>query len=213
MKVSYSTAQLLDSSIVIVNLIAFAVLCHQFLLAAFACMTLAAYFIQREVRSLKAWATLLGLSFPTSNWKTLLFMGLGLLTGLFLGFLYRQHLETTLWPKAFVWFGLMAATIGAGEELIYRGYVQGVWRKKNKLAAILIAAFAHTAYKVALFLLVPIAVEIDFLFLIKWTFLVGLLFGGLREWSGSIVPVVLAHAVFDILVYSNEGYVPWWVWG
>ncbi|MCK5693629.1 MAG: CPBP family intramembrane metalloprotease, partial [Bacteroidales bacterium] len=52
----------------------------------------------------------------------------------------------------------------------------------------------------------------DFFYLIFWTFLGGLLIGTLRELSGSTIPPVIAHAVFDIILYGGLAIAPVWVW-
>jgi hypothetical protein len=37
--------------------------------------------------------------------------------------------------------------------------------------------------------------------------------GLMRHFSGSVLPAVTAHVLFDILVYGDWAQAPWWVWG
>jgi membrane protease YdiL (CAAX protease family) len=46
-----------------------------------------------------------------------------------------------------------------------------------------------------------------------WTFVGGVVLGLLRQISDSVVPPIVAHAVFDLLVYGALVRAPWWVWG
>jgi len=79
--------------------------------------------------------------------------------------------------------------------------------------AVMLAAAAHTAYKAALFAFPPEGVVIDLEFLAVWTLIGGVVFGALRELSGSVLPPLAAHVVFDIVVYGGSVQAPWWVWG
>jgi hypothetical protein len=38
------------------------------------------------------------------------------------------------------------------------------------------------------------------------------IFGLLRQVSGSVAPSMVAHAAFDLLVYGALARAPWWVW-
>ncbi|MEA3367740.1 MAG: hypothetical protein U9R68_06475, partial [Planctomycetota bacterium] len=81
------------------------------------------------------------------------------------------------------------------------------------LAAVVLAAGAHTAYKAALFVWPPAGIEIDYGFLILWTLAGGVAFGALRAWAGTVWPAVAAHVAFDIVAYGDAAEAPWWVWG
>ncbi len=111
-------------------------------------------------------------------------------------------------------FVLLACLIGMAEELVYRGWMLG---RLSSLGwpAVVIAAVAHAAYKTALFAWPPEAVTsvFDLAGIALWTALGGLMLGGLRVMSGSVLPAMLAHAVFDAVVYSAYAKPPWWVWG
>jgi membrane protease YdiL (CAAX protease family) len=52
----------------------------------------------------------------------------------------------------------------------------------------------------------------DLYFLGLATFLGGLLFGTLRQWSANILPALAAHIFFDLTVYGGYLHAPWWVW-
>ncbi len=54
--------------------------------------------------------------------------------------------------------------------------------------------------------------QFDLFFLVVWTLVGGLLFGLLREKSGSAFPPLIAHAMFDIVLYGGLATAPLWVW-
>jgi len=137
---------------------------------------------------------------------------LGALIGVVLGVIYRLRYDWGMLPPRLTWFALAGAAIGATEEGFYRGYVQGRLRRLGPVAAVALAALAHTAYKCALFAVPPSPIEMRFVTFGLVTFLGGVFFGVLRERSGSVVPPLLAHACFDIIVYGDRAVVPWWVW-
>lgn len=140
--------------------------------------------------------------------------GAGIAIGLAIGLLYRTRWGWPVVPRALTGFALLFALIGATEELLYRGYVQGRLRRWGPVGAVLAATFLHALYKLALFASAPAALagDPDCFFLVTVTFLGGLGFGALRELSGSVAPPLLAHVVFDIIVYGERAAAPWWVW-
>jgi membrane protease YdiL (CAAX protease family) len=156
--------------------------------------------------------TLLGIARPTP--RILLFIAAGLLVGGGLAVVYRLRMGLAALPagglEAFV---LPACLIGAAEEVIYRGYVQGRLARLGWPAAVVLAAAAHAAYKTALFAFPAAPWEVNYLFLAAWTLLGGIAFGLLRQFSGSVLPPVAAHAAFDLVVYGAMAEAPWWVWG
>lgn len=86
-------------------------------------------------------------------------------------------------------FLLLSATVAICEEFIYRGFVQGVlqdWSAHRILLGILCSA--------ALFALAHLYQGPRGLFS---TFIVGILFAGIRAWTGSLLPAILAHFVAD----------------
>ncbi len=151
-----------------------------------------------------------GLSRPSRRAAVLVL--LGCVVGLALGVAHRWQCGLRLLPDALRSVALLAALIGATEEVVYRGYIQGRVRSLGVLPALALAALAHTAYKCALFSLPPPGVESGLLFLATWTLLGGLLFGILREAAGNVLPPLAAHACFDIIVYGELARAPWWVW-
>jgi membrane protease YdiL (CAAX protease family) len=136
----------------------------------------------------------------------------GLLLGGGLGVAYRLAWRLDVLPAGLEAFVVVACLVGAAEELVYRGYVQGRLRVLGWPAAVVLAAVAHTAYKTALFVLPASPVDVNFAFLATWTLAGGIVFGLLREFSRSILPPVAAHAAFDLVVYGALAQAPWWVW-
>lgn len=137
---------------------------------------------------------------------------LGCAFGIVLGILFRFYSDLPLFPEAVGWFVIVAVGIGATEELLYRGYIQGRFSVLGWLLAPLLAAAAHTLYKIALFVSPPAGVAIDYAVLVAGTFLAGIVFGLLREWSGNVLPPLAGHVLFDIIVYGENAHAPWWVW-
>ena len=155
-------------------------------------------------------AEILGLS-PLSG-KAAAYLILACAVGAGLGVLHRVVWEMGALPSGVGRFVLVASAIGAAEELLYRGYVQGRLRRLGWVVAIAVAAAAHTAYKAALFAFPPEGVVIDLEFLAVWTLIGGVVFGAFRELSGSVLAPLAAHVVFDIIVYGGSVQAPWWVW-
>jgi membrane protease YdiL (CAAX protease family) len=148
----------------------------------------------------------------TSPRKALLFMSVGIGIGIGMAILYRWHLNTSLFPVSLLPFALVAALIGSMEELVFRGFIQEQVRDVNGLFSIFFGAFSHTGYKCCLFLAPVISSGMDIGFLAIWTFAAGILSGTIRHFSKSVWPSVIAHALFDILVYGEFSHPPWWVW-
>ena len=134
--------------------------------------------------------------------------GLGVLLGVFT----RNRFDLSLIPAGFTGVALLAPLVGISEELVFRGYIQGHLRPLGKVFSIFIASTTHTCYKLLVILSLGIPLQFDFFFLIFWTFTGGLLFGTLRELAGNAIPPVIAHAVFDIVLYGTMAAAPAWVW-
>ena len=141
-----------------------------------------------------------------------LYLFIGLQLGLIYAIVYRNISGMKLFPVSLTQFAATAAVIGATEEIIFRGFIQKYFKKISLIFALLFATFSHTAYKCCLFLSPAISVDVNIYFLAIWTFVGGLLFGILKEISKSVVPAVIAHMLFDILVYGECLNAPWWVW-
>jgi membrane protease YdiL (CAAX protease family) len=131
--------------------------------------------------------------------------------GFVLAVAYRLARDRPAVPTDLTWMLLLAPAIGCIEEVLYRGFVQGALRPLGAWPAVLIAAAAHTAYKVALFALPPGDGRYDMAALAVGTFVVGVALGGLRRRAGLAAPV-LFHAVFDVVAYADAPLAPWWVW-
>lgn len=157
-------------------------------------------------------AELLGLEGFTRKAAVIAIAGLAIGAGA--GLAHRITLGMPLFPTAGVEaFVLVACLIGAVEELIYRGWLQGRARMLGWPAAVVIAAVAHAAYKTALFAWPADPVPVDLAGIALWTAAGGIVLGLLRVLSGSIVPPMLAHIAFDFVVYRSIADPPWWVWG
>jgi len=146
------------------------------------------------------------------NHKVLIYIIPAIALGLILGILTRKRFELTLIPAGFTYIAFVAPLIGAMEELVFRGYFQGQLRPIGLGFSIITASALHTSYKLLVILSLAAPLQFDFFFLIFWTFVVGLLIGMLRELAKSTVPPVIAHAVFDIVLYGGLASAPIWVW-
>lgn len=143
---------------------------------------------------------------------------LGSLAGLAFGagaaLWHRYAMDLPLFPPAGLpAFVAVACTIGATEELIYRGWLMGRARVFGWTTAILIAAAAHALYKTALFAWPPEPSAFDLMRMATGTFAGGIVLGALRAASGSLAPALIAHVAFDFIVYRTYAAAPWWVWG
>jgi membrane protease YdiL (CAAX protease family) len=146
------------------------------------------------------------------NRRILLYCLPAALLGIVLGVFARHRFELSLVPKGLTRVAMVAPLIGSAEELVFRGYMQGLIRPLGRVFSIVFAAAAHTGYKVLVILTFSGPLQFDYSFLVFWTIVGGLLFGTLRELSGSTFPAVIAHAVFDILLYGGMATTPLWVW-
>jgi membrane protease YdiL (CAAX protease family) len=150
---------------------------------------------------------LTGFSREVGGW-----MVAGVVLGIALAFMLRFTSNQSLLLAGLEPFVLTAMAIGAMEELLFRGFIQGRFATLGWWAAISLAALAHTAYKVALFTFPPGAVEVRLDILGFFTFVVGLLMGLMRHRSGSVLPPLAAHVAFDVFVYGDWVAAPWWIW-
>lgn len=180
------------------------------MVVSFAGLLISAFIIATNLRSLTDLKKIFGefVSFKI----TLLYLIFGIATGIVLSILYRWHLNASIFPKSIHAFVIVAALIGSMEELVFRGFLQEYVKSINGPFSILFSTLAHTGYKCCLFLSPVITADTNVGFLALWTFGAGLLFGTLRHLSKSLLPSLTAHALFDILVYSEFASAPWWVW-
>jgi membrane protease YdiL (CAAX protease family) len=106
-------------------------------------------------------------------------------------------------------FASVAVLIGAMEELLFRGWMLSQF-KRSIWIGVLITSIAHASYKALLFFSPYLAYSVDPLYLFVITCKAGLFLGLSRVLSGSIWPAIIAHALFDILIYGDQS-APWWV--
>jgi membrane protease YdiL (CAAX protease family) len=180
------------------------------LLISFAALIVPAWFFSRNLQSLSDLKKVIGKS--ASPKIAILYWIAGFLLGILLAIIYRRDLEISLFPKSIHLFVIVAALIGCIEELVFRGLIQDYVKSINAPFSILFSTISHTGYKCCLFLSPIIAADIDIGFLALWTFVAGIIFGTIRYFSKSIMPSLIAHALFDVLVYAEYVNAPWWVW-
>jgi membrane protease YdiL (CAAX protease family) len=135
-----------------------------------------------------------------------------IMVSVFLALCYRYSEQMPIIPASAAWFVVISILIGATEELIFRGVVQGEAGRWNMNGAIYLSAFAFAGYKSLLFVLPSAENQSNILILFILTFLAGIVLGYARKNSGSILPCLVAHGIFDILVYMETANPPWWVW-
>ena len=144
---------------------------------------------------------------------------------------YRRLLQAkNTFPSSLHWFAFVAMGIGATEELLWRGWMQGAWKtlvpggadipvcRKGRhlaerilppgsVAAVLAAAGSHAAYKTALFVFPPDGIARQspgaLLFIAGLTFGFGAVLGLIRLRQGTIAAPLAFHVLFDLLVYGQ----------
>jgi membrane protease YdiL (CAAX protease family) len=144
--------------------------------------------------------------------KSILFCLPALVLGSGLAILTRYTFDLSVLPLSLRSFVFIAPLVGATEELIFRGYIQGQLHSIGHLFSIIYASSVHTCYKLLVILSLAVPLQFDFFFLILWTFLGGIVFGILKDLSKSSLPPMIAHAVFDIVLYGGLSVAPVWVW-
>jgi len=177
---------------------------------ALVALSVAAVVISLSISDIQSLLKYLGLS----EFSTMI--GVYSLVGLGLGILFalrcRSISNVTVLPQTLTVIAVIAPMIGISEELLFRGFLQGKLSSINIYGAIILSAFGHTLYKYLVLRSLPIDIGIDFLSLVVFTFLAGLMCGALRVLSRSIIPACVTHAIFDILVYGGLSTWPIWVW-
>lgn len=122
----------------------------------------------------------------------------------------RSDSSLSILPRTLGSFTVVAISIGAIEELLFRGWMFSQFRNKWVWPGVLFTSFAHAAYKSILFLSPYLPYQVDSMNLFLITFEAGIFLGLTRLISGSVWPALLAHSLFDLLVYGDQQ-VPWWV--
>jgi membrane protease YdiL (CAAX protease family) len=204
--------QIREVSVVLAGILLFAVFIHYrsgLRLLAFAGLAGASLMIAFSTRRISL-TEAAGLQKPG---RRVLFFSLPAATlGILLGIAVRNRFGEALLPDSAGTFILVAPLIGIMEELVFRGYMQGSLLPAGRIFSILSATLAHTLYKLVLIYFYPGPLQFDLLFLALWTFAGGLAFGLLRDLSRNSIPPVLAHALFDIVLYGGLNAAPAWVW-
>jgi membrane protease YdiL (CAAX protease family) len=138
---------------------------------------------------------------------------IGFQLGLAAAMYYRGNSGIPILPDFFKPFAFVAASIGIMEELFFRGFIQTQMNRLHAYFAVFFAALAHAAYKVSLFLspATPIPHENITLFFI-YSFAAYIILGILTNKSKNLLPAIIAHAIFDLVVYAETSQAPWWVW-
>lgn len=144
--------------------------------------------------------------------KMLVFYIIGFQMGIAGAMYYRGSFGMPVLPATIKIFALVAVCIGVMEEMVFRGFIQGRLTILHPGFAIVFAAFAHSSYKACLFLSPAAQYHYSIFLFYTWSFGVFILIGLLRYYSKSIVPAIIVHAVFDIIVYAENTEAPWWVW-
>ena len=203
---------LIEAVFCVVGFVLFSLFIHQNLplsLVAFLGILLPAYIISRNVGKWSDVFQLFGIR-PFSR-NLFLYLVIGSFIGILFGMGYRLFCNLHLLPERLTGFAVVAAGIGSAEEMVFRGFLQGHIRGCGIAFSIVFATLFHAVYKCFLFLSHP-SNETDLLFLMFWTIVAGLILGTLREISKNVLPALIAHACFDIIVYGGIAIVPWWVW-
>ena len=178
---------------------------------SFVALLVPSYIFGKNLHSLSDFRKITGV--PTSFLMFNIYNIVGFMLGMFLAVLYRWYLGLSLMPTSGLHhFVIVAALIGALEELIFRGFIQEYAKSINAPFSIFFSAISHTGYKCCLFIIPLAAADIDIKVLAFWTLGAGILFGTLKHFSKSIVPPLIAHVMFDIFVYVEFIDAPWWVW-
>ena len=142
--------------------------------------------------------------------KKVLVLSFGISGGLAIWYRYTEQMP--LLPVSFEWFVILSVLIGATEELIFRGVVQGEASYWHPTGAVYLSAFAFAGYKTLLFVQPSPQNQTNLATLFIFTFLAGILLGYTRKNTGSIWPCLVAHGIFDLVVYAETASSPWWVW-
>ena len=151
-------------------------------------------------------------SYNRSDELKYLLMSGGLVLGIGVGILYRSSLGMSMIPLAFTGFALVAAAIGATEELLFRGALVYLLRRQSVFAIIIITSMAHAGYKAMLFMSPFAAQSVDVVTLFSYTLIAGFILGSLRILSSSTAPPLVAPGLWDVVVYGDSLQPPWWVW-
>ncbi len=132
--------------------------------------------------------------------------------GILVGIKYRIVIWMTALPQQLFSFAMVAAAIGATEEIIFRGVLPWLFQKQSVVLTIIFTSVAHAGYKTILFLSPFVTQHVDTWHLFSYTFLSGIILGALRHLGKTTAAPLLAHVGWDVVVYGDSVAAPWWVW-
>lgn len=179
-------------------------------LLSFSALLAAGIFIYLAASEHPSPLELFGLSPGGRN--TITWITAGVVISVILSLYCRFHFTDTLLPRITGLIAVSFIMIGMTEELVYRGFIQGILSHHHPATGILVASAGHTVYKAALLGTSPVSGMINLAGLAALTFIAGCLFGYFRFRSGQIYPALVAHGLFDLLVYGDQADFPLWVW-
>ena len=207
------TRRIFEGIVIVLGILLFALFIHKqgaLLIFAFTGLLISAYTIHHASKGV---ALFRAFGFNKSNRLMPLYIVIALLLGVAMGIAIRNKFNLSLLPRTLTYIALLGPVIGITEELIFRGFIQGHVRPAGRIFALLFATAGHTLYKLFVIGSLSDTAAFNFQFLLIWTFIGGILFGLLREFSGSVIPSAVAHACFDIILYGGFIAAPFWVWG
>jgi membrane protease YdiL (CAAX protease family) len=204
---------LLSAILVIGGMCIFGLFIHEnswWRIVAFVGLAIVAVVVSLSVRDFKSLLLVFGLGQFTR--KVINYSVAGIIFGMLLGLAYNFIKADSLLPATLTKFALIAPLIGIMEELVFRGFLQSRSLSSGPLASVILAASGHTFYKYLVISTVSVDLNTNIFPLVILTFLVGVVFGIMREASRSVIPPALAHAIFDIIVYGGASLAPVWIW-
>ncbi len=137
---------------------------------------------------------------------------IGLLLGVASALFYRGSQGMPLFISFMRPFLFVSVFIGFTEELYFRGFLQTQLNQWSSGSAILFTALINAMYKAALFLSPTAPSHENLMFFFLYSFAAFIILGILRNKSNSLLPSIIAHAVFELMVDSELSQAPWWVW-
>ncbi|MBN2213030.1 MAG: CPBP family intramembrane metalloprotease [Bacteroidales bacterium] len=208
-----SSAGIIKTLLFVAGLLIFAGFLHQsipLILLSFSGLLLSVVVIVSEIHRLKDLCVLFDCRKLTG--KNIFYLPVSIIIGLAFGIIYRDYLHISIIPSGLTGFAATAMAIGSSEEILFRGYLQSRIRKSDVVLSVVMATFAHSAYKLLLFIPYRSEPDIEISFILQWTLLGGLVFAILKEFSKNSIYPVISHALFDLWVYGDGTVTPWWVW-
>ena len=139
--------------------------------------------------------------------KMVVYYLVGLLMGVAGAMYYRGSIGLPVLPFTFRSFALVAMCIGAMEELLFRGFIQGRLSKLHPGFAIVFAAFAHASYKAFLFLSPASQQHIPIWPFYTWTFGVFPITGIIKVLFKVEYFLLLLHMQYLTFLYIVKTYI------